>query len=383
MIFPLTEANEIKFMQGNEACVEAALAVGCRFFAGYPITPSTEIAEGMARKLPQVGGTFIQMEDEIGSLGAVIGASICGLKAMTATSGPGFSLKQEHIGYAVMAEIPCVIVNVMRGGPSTGLPTLPAQGDVMQARWGTHGDHPAIVLTPSSVREYYDLTIKAFNLSEKFRTPVILLPDEVIAHTREKLEIPKGPKIIDRQKPPANASRENYRPYATTREDEVPVIPAFGEGYRFNITGLFHDETGFPSADPELINKELLRIHKKVAAGYDEIKGIEIDLPGNAELVVLSSGASFRSAAQAARDTNVGTVKLTTLFPFPDKEIKELAEKVKTIIVVEMNLGQLVHEVERAAAGRARVIGVNIANGLLITPEVITEKIKECRNQKI
>ncbi|OGB90483.1 2-oxoglutarate synthase subunit alpha [candidate division WOR-1 bacterium RIFCSPHIGHO2_01_FULL_53_15] len=382
MIFPFPgKPKEVKFILGNEACVEAAIAAGCRFFAGYPITPSTEIAEGMAKALPRIGGTFIQMEDEIASLGAVIGASICGLKALTATSGPGFSLKQEHIGYAALTEIPCVIVNVMRGGPSTGLPTLPAQGDVMQARWGTHGDHPAIVLSPSSVKEYYELTIKAFNLSEKFRTPVILLPDEVIAHTREKLEIPENIKIVDRKKPPANVDKKNYRPYAVSRDDEVPVIPNFGEGFRFNITGLIHDDSGFPSNAPEITQSTLMRLHKKIAAGYGEIKGIEVDLPRGAEVAVLSYGASFRSAAQAAKDAQVGLVKLTTLFPFPDKEVKELAQKVKTIIVVEMNLGQLIGEVERAAGGLAKIAGVNIANGLLITPDVIREKIRACQKK--
>ncbi|MBI5399021.1 2-oxoacid:acceptor oxidoreductase subunit alpha [Candidatus Saganbacteria bacterium] len=385
MILPFLDNSEIKFLQGNEACVKAALAVGCRFFAGYPITPSTEIAEGMAKELPKVNGTFIQMEDEIASLGAVIGASICGVKSLTATSGPGFSLKQEHIGYAVIAEIPCVIVNVMRGGPSTGLPTLPAQGDVMQARWGTHGDHPAIVLSPSSVREYYDLTIKAFNLSEKFRTPVILLPDEVIAHTREKVEIPKETRIINRQLPAPDANKAKHQPYAVNSADGVPVIPNFGEGFRFNITGLVHDATGFPAATPEITEKLLLRIHKKIAAGDNEIKGIEINLARNSDIVVLSYGSSFRSGAQAASETGVGTVKLTTLFPFPDKEIKELAKKVKTIIVVEMNLGQLVREVERAVAGQSphgglvKVYGINISNGLLIHPEIIVRKIKECQ----
>ncbi|MBI5078611.1 2-oxoacid:acceptor oxidoreductase subunit alpha, partial [Candidatus Saganbacteria bacterium] len=259
MIFPFFEkGGQTKFLQGNEACVEAAIAAGCRFYAGYPITPSTEIAEGMAQRLPKVGGTFIQMEDEIASLAAVIGASLCGVKALTATSGPGFSLKQEHIGYAVLTETPCVIVNVMRGGPSTGLPTLPAQGDVMQARWGTHGDHPAIVLSPSSVEEYFHLTVKAFNLSEKFRTPVILLPDEVVAHMREKVTIPQNIKVIARPKPLPSRPKENYKPFAVSREDEVPAVPNFGEGYRFNVTGLIHDETGFPSNSPEITRRLLI-----------------------------------------------------------------------------------------------------------------------------
>jgi len=379
MIFPFSNnIKEVKFLQGNQACTEAAIAVGCRFFAGYPITPSTEIAEEMSKKLPKIGGTFIQMEDEISSLAAVIGASICGVKSLTATSGPGFSLKQEHIGYAYLTEIPCVIVNVQRGGPSTGLPTHPAQSDIMQSKWGIHGDYTPIVLCPTSVKEYYDLTIKAFNLSEKFRTPVILLPDEIVAHMREKVEIPKRIKIITRKKnslPPGN----NFRPYAVNSDDGVPAIPDFGEGYRFNITGLIHDETGFPTTSAEITKRLLLRLRKKIESGYGEIRGIEINIPRNSQVAVLSFGASFRSAAKAAKDSNAGTVKLTTIFPFPEKEIRELAHKVKTIIVVEMNLGQIVHEVERAACGSAKVIGINIADGQLISPEIILEKINQCR----
>lgn len=372
-------SSQIKFLQGNESCVEAAIKVGCRFFAGYPITPSTEIAEGMARKLPEVAGTFIQMEDEIASMGAIIGASLCGFKTLTATSGPGFSLKQENIGYAIMAEIPCVIVNVQRGGPSTGLPTLPAQGDVMQARWGTHGDHPAIVLTPSSVKEYFDLTVKAFNLAEKFRTPVILLPDEVIAHMREKAEIPNEIKIVNRKKPGILSGKENYKPYKVKNDDEVPVIPNFGEGYRFNVTGLVHDETGFPTASPEITDFLIRRLNKKIESGYDDIKGIEMDIPPNCDAAILSYGSSFRSAKQAASQLGIGAVKLTTLFPFPKKEILELTKKIKTIFVVEMNLGQILHEVSGSICGQGKAIGINNVSGQLITPEFIKRKIQECR----
>ncbi|MEK7375695.1 MAG: 2-oxoacid:acceptor oxidoreductase subunit alpha [Candidatus Margulisiibacteriota bacterium] len=367
----------IKFLQGNEACVEAAIAAGCRFFAGYPITPSTEIAEEMAKRLPRLGGTFIQMEDEIASMGAVIGASICGVKSLTATSGPGFSLKQEHIGYAVMAEIPCVIVNVQRGGPSTGLPTLPAQGDVMQARWGTHGDHPAIVLAPSSVKECFDLTVKAFNLSEELRTPVILLSDEVVAHMREKIELPENIKIVDRKKPGPFSGKDNYKPYKVSGEEDIPVIPNFGEGYRFNITGLVHDETGFPSTSPEITNALIRRLCKKVESKYKMIKGIEINLPKDCKTVVLSFGSTFRSARQAAKDTGIGAIKLTTLFPFPDKELQEIEDRIKTIIVVEMNMGQIVNEVRRACR-KTKVIGINVANGQLITPEIIMKEIRSC-----
>ena len=379
MIF-WNKKSETKFLQGNEACVEGALAVGCRFFAGYPITPSTEIAEGMSKKLPQVGGRFIQMEDEIAGLAAVIGASLCGVKSLTATSGPGLSLKQEHIGFAALCEVPCVIINVQRGGPSTGLPTLPAQGDVMQARWGTHGDHPIIVLSPTSVEECFYLTIKAFNLSEKFRVPVILLTDEVVAHMREKIEIPdpSSVKITKRKKPGPLTLKKGYKPYAA-KEDEPPSMANYGEGYRFNVTGLIHDETGFPTTSPEVTEKLIRRLHKKIESGYNEIKGIEIDLPKDSKTALLSYGSSYRSSKQVAKELSIGHIKITTLWPFPEKEIRELISKnqIDTIIVVEMNMGQLVLEVERIVRSSIKVILVNSVNGQLIKPNMILEKIKE------
>ncbi len=265
-----SNSNQRLLLQGNEAIVYGALAAGCRFFAGYPITPATEISELLSVKLPQVGGTFIQMEDEIASMGAVIGASLAGVKAMTATSGPGFSLMQENLGYACIAEVPCVIVNVMRGGPSTGLPTNVAQGDVLMARWGTHGDHPIIVLAVSSVNDCFSITVRAFNLSEKYRVPVIILSDEIVAHTRECFTIPDIDKVrvVDRITP--NVPPEWYKPYAANNRG-VPDMAAFGEGYRHHVTGLVHDERGFPTQQPHEIEPFLTRLHDKIAKGFPEI----------------------------------------------------------------------------------------------------------------
>ncbi|WP_204260264.1 2-oxoacid:acceptor oxidoreductase subunit alpha [Caloranaerobacter azorensis] len=373
--------KKIKLMQGNEACVEGAIAAGMRFFAGYPITPSTEIAEFSAQKLPRVGGKFIQMEDEIASMAAIIGASLTGLKSMTATSGPGFSLKQENIGYASIAEVPCVIVNVQRGGPSTGLPTSPAQGDVMQAKWGTHGDHPIIALTPSSVRETFDLTIRSFNLSEKYRVPVILLLDEVIAHMREKIEIPNEDdiEIINREKPQNDIGE--YRPYETNGESLVPPMASYGEGYRFHVTGLIHDETGFPSNSPIVAEKLIKRLINKIEVNKKDIISFEEYNLSDAEIAIVAFGSTARSAKSAidmARDMGIkaGLFRPITIWPIADEAIDELSKKVKTIIVVEMNLGQYVYEVERIAGKNCNVIGFGRANGELITPDEILDKIK-------
>ena len=371
--------DKTRLMQGNEACAEGAMAAGARFYAGYPITPSTEIAEIAAKRLPELGGKFIQMEDEIGGMAAVIGASIGGVKSFTATSGPGFSLKQENIGYAIMAEIPCVIVNVQRLGPSTGVATAPAQGDVMQARWGTHGDHPVIAFSPSSVKETFDLTVKAMNLSEKLRQPVIILLDEVVGHMREKIAVPDPSEleIIDRERPTPG---EPYKPYAEDRE--VSPFGAFGDGFLYNITGLTHDETGFPTTDAVRVKKLLDRLHSKVENHLDEIIITEEhDLEG-AELVVFCYGCSARSAEQAVKAAReeglpVGYLRTATIWPFPRDKIAKLAEKTKTILVPEMNMGQLIGEVERAAGGKARVAGVNRYDGELITPGEILSKIKE------
>ncbi|NHM28654.1 2-oxoacid:acceptor oxidoreductase subunit alpha [Desulfofundulus sp. TPOSR] len=370
-----------RLMQGNEAVVEGALAAGVRFFAGYPITPSTEIAELMAERLPGLGGKFIQMEDEIASMAAVIGASLAGVKALTATSGPGFSLKQENIGYAAMAEIPCVIVNVQRWGPSTGIPTAPAQGDVMQARWGTHGDHPVIVLCPASVREAYMLAIRAVNLSEKYRVPVILLMDEVIGHMRERVVLPQAGEVevIERKKPAVEP--KDYYPYRPG-DDGVPPMANFGDGYRYHVTGLVHDEKGNPTTDPQVAESLILRLHRKIYDHLDDVVTAEGYQLEDAEVVVVAYGAVARSAKRAVKDARAAGIKAglfrpVTIWPFPEKEVAELAGRVRHIIVAEMNLGQLKGEVERAVQGRVRVTGVNRLNGELITFDEILSAIKE------
>jgi len=371
----------IYMMQGNTACAEGAIAAGCRFFAGYPITPSTEIAEVLASRLPQIGGNFIQMEDEIAAMGAVIGASLGGVKAMTATSGPGFSLKQENIGFAAMAEIPVVVVDVQRGGPSTGLPTHVSQSDVMQARWGTHGDHGIIAFCPSTVRETYDLTVKAFNCAERYRTPVLIMTDEIIGHLSEKVELPDPAslEIINRWRP--TVAPEDYRPYALTDSD-IPPMANFGEGYRYHVTGLAHDETGFPTNDPVKIEQQLLRINRKIERYRDMIVEVEEYETKDLEVLVIAYGATARSAKKAvsqAREAGLkaGLLKLKTLWPFPDKEIEALYKPVKKIIVPELNLGQIAHEVEWVTRREKPVIKVNRINGEPITPAEILTAIAE------
>jgi 2-oxoglutarate ferredoxin oxidoreductase subunit alpha len=375
-------SRKVKLMQGNEACVEGAIAAGMRFYGGYPITPSTEIAEISAVKLPAVGGKFIQMEDEIGGIAAAIGGSLAGLKSMTATSGPGFSLKQENLGYAAIAEIPLVVVNVQRGGPSTGLPTAPAQGDVMQAKWGTHGDHPIIALSPSSVRETFDVTVRAFNLAEKYRTPVVILTDEVVGHMREKIEIPDPSEIeiIDRKKPEVDP--ENYLPYEVKDGELVPPMAAFGDGYRFHVTGLTHDETGFPSNSSEIAEALLNRLMNKINANLDDILDYEEFMCDDAEIVVFSYGSTARSAKSAVKKLReegikVGLFRPITIWPFPEEKVYELSKKVKSIIVAEMNLGQLVLEVERVSKGNCKVSHLGKANGEVITPNEIVSRVKE------
>lgn len=374
--------SNIKLMQGNEACVEGALAAGMKFYAGYPITPSTEIAEISSLRLPKIGGKFIQMEDEIAGMAATIGASLAGLKSMTATSGPGFSLKQENIGFAAITEIPCVIVNVQRAGPSTGLPTSPSQGDVMQAKWGTHGDHPVIALTPSSVRETFDLTVKAFNYAEKYRTPVILLLDEVIGHLREKIEIPEKEniEIIDRVK--ASCDPNDYKPYGLEEDDIVPKMASFGDGYRYHVTGLVHDETGFPSNDSVIAENLVNRIVNKVEDNVDDLANFEEYMLDDAEVAIIAYGStarSARSAVQMARENGlkVGLFRPMTIWPFLSKQIESLTKKVKKILVVEMNLGQYLIEVERIADKNSTVYSYNRINGKLISPDEILNKIKE------
>lgn len=373
------EVGRPVILQGNEAIVEGALAAGCRFFAGYPITPATEVSEGMAIKLPALGGTFIQMEDEIASIGAVIGASLGGVKAMTATSGPGFSLMQENIGFAGVAEVPCVIVNVMRGGPSTGLPTKPSQGDVMQSRWGTHGDHPIIVLAVSTTRDCFDITVKAFNLSEIYRTPVILLADEVVAHTREKIQLPHTEEIevIDRIKP--NMPPEWYIPYEDNPRGVSPMA-SFGEGYRYHVTGLIHDIRGFPTERSDEIQQFLNRIHRKIYQNYFDIVMLKEEFTEDADILVIAYGSVARSARRAVRDARgrgvkAGLIQLITLWPFPRQALEPYLGKVKAIIVPEMNFGQVSREVKRINEGMTRVEKLNRIDGELITPYEIFNKI--------
>lgn len=372
----------IEFLEGNEACAEGAVAAGCRFYAGYPITPSTEIAEYMSERLPQIGGKFIQMEDEIASMGAIIGASLAGVKSMTATSGPGFSLMQENIGYAVMGEIPCVVVNVQRGGPSTGLPTYPSQADVMQARWGTHGDHDIIVLSPSTVEECFFETIRAFNLSEQYRTPVIVLTDEVIGHMSEKVKLPDDYGKIDifaRKLP--TVPPEQYLPF-DDRAGDVPPLAVYGQGYRFHVTGLTHDVSGFPTNDHAKILRKMERLKHKIADHVDDIVRVKEQQLADADVAIFAYGSSARTSKQVVMDLRaegkcIGLMTALTMWPFPEKQVRALAEKVHTILVPELNFGQIVHEVERCAAGRAKVVGINRYDGDILTPEEIETFIKK------
>jgi 2-oxoglutarate/2-oxoacid ferredoxin oxidoreductase subunit alpha len=359
--------------------VEGALAAGCRFFAGYPITPATEISEAMSLKLPALGGTFIQMEDEIASMGAVIGASLAGVKSMTATSGPGFSLLQENLGFAVVAEVPCVIVNVMRGGPSTGLPTHVSQGDVQQARWGAHGDHPIIVLAASTTWECFALTVKAFNLSEKFRTPVILLSDEMVAHTREKIFLPppENLEVVQRLRP--TVPPEWYIPYENTPRG-VPPMGIFGDGYRCHVTGLIHDVRGFPTERPDEIAPFLERLFRKINQHFREIQMVEEYLTEDAEVLVIAYGAVARSAKRAVNDARsqgvkAGLLKLITLWPFPRRALEPHLRRVRAVLVPELNMGQMSREVKRINQGATRVQTLNRIDGKLITPDEIVERL--------
>ena len=371
--------NEPQLMLGNEACVRGAIAAGMRFFAGYPITPSTEIAEKSAELLPRVKGKFIQMEDELGSMAAILGASLTGTKVMTATSGPGFSLKQENIGFAAMTEIPCVIINVQRGGPSTGLPTQPAQQDVMQTRWGTHGDHPIIVISPSSVLEAYIYTIKAYNLSEKFRTPVIVLMEETIGHLREKVVLPDTStlEIINRKKP--EKGRE-YNPYKADA-DGIPPLASFGDGFHFHVTGLAHNEKGYPSTNPENYEALIKRLYNKLYDHIDEISHYDEEQTDDANYIVISYGGSARSVKESIKDLRKSGIKIDmfrpiTIWPSPERKINEISKKYKKIFVVEMNMGQYCLEIQRIAGKNAEVIPINKVNGELIEPDFISQSIR-------
>jgi 2-oxoglutarate/2-oxoacid ferredoxin oxidoreductase subunit alpha len=364
-------------MQGNEACVEGALRAGMKFYAGYPITPSTEIAELSALKLPKHGGKFIQMEDEISSIAAVIGASLCGLKSMTATSGPGFSLKQENIGYAAMTEVPCVIVDVMRGGPSTGLPTCVSQSDVMQSRWGTHGDHPIIVLAPSTVRDIYYMTIKAFNYSEKYRIPVILLLDEVNAHMRESVYIDAEVEVISRKRPD---DLEDFVPYRETT-DGVPSMADFGEGFKWHVTGLCHNEFGHPTNDPNVTDRLLRRLHDKIEKDRDNIILYDTFNMEDCEELLVAFGSTARVCRESinyADGKKVGIFVPYSLWPFPDKELTNIIKEknIKRVFVPELNRGQLLLEIQRYLGGMCEVIGINKYNGELFTPDEIRRELR-------
>ncbi len=376
-------SKKVAFLQGNEAAAHGALYAGCDFFGGYPITPSTEVAEVMSIELPKIGGKFIQMEDEIGAMAAILGASLAGAKVLTSTSGPGLSLKQELIGYGCIAEIPCVIYNVMRGGPSTGMPTGPSQSDVMCAKWGTHGDHPAICLTPASVQETYEEVIRAFNLSEKYRTPVMVMPDEIVAHMRERIVFPEQGEIevVPRKSP--TVPPEQYKPYDTSFGD-VPPLASFGSGYKFHVTGLNKMQDGFPTTKADIVQAEEERQVRKVDANVDDIVTFEEYLLEDADVVVVAYGSTSRSARYAvniAREQGVkaGMFRIKTFWPFPDKQIKALASKVKGIVIPEMNLGMCSLELERCAQGKVPVLGIFRVDGEPINPDQILEKIKEVK----
>lgn len=365
----------VKLMQGNEAIALGAIAAGCRFYAGYPITPSSEIAEVLARELPRVGGKFIQMEDEIASMAAIIGARLGGLKSMTATSGPGFSLMQENLGYAVIAEIPCVVVDVQRLGPSTGQPTSASQGDMMQARWGTHGDHPILALAPTSVREAFDLTVKAFDFAERFRTPVLLMTDEVIGHMREPVELPDFStiQVFEHQvtEPP-----EMYKAFRNT-PDGVPAFVPFGRGYRYHVTGLLHDEVGFPTQRLDEIEPWLERVNTKLDRFKDELALYEADYQEGARVALLSYGCSARTARHAVKQARAAGEKMSLLtlksiWPFPERVVEALGDQVEKIVVIEMNLGQIALEVERIV-GRRKVRKAVRATGEMVTPQEVLE----------
>ncbi|GAA0103643.1 2-oxoacid:acceptor oxidoreductase subunit alpha [Paraclostridium sordellii] len=372
--------KKVKLLQGNEACVHGALYAGMNFFAGYPITPSTEVAEISSYMLPKIGGKFIQMEDEIASMAATIGASLTGLKSMTATSGPGFSLKQENIGYAALAEIPCVIVNVQRCGPSTGLPTSPAQGDLMQAKWGTHGDHPIIALSPTTVRDTFDLTVKAFNFSEKYRTPVILLLDEVIGHMREKVEIPQSNELEIYERMKINIDKKDYKIY--DQSTLIPPMANFSDGYRYHVTGLMHDETGFPTNSTKQTQILMDRLMDKINKNLDDILIYDEYKVEDCEELFITFGCMSRCTKDAVdylreQGIKAGLFTVKTVWPFPEDRVKELSSKAKNIYVPELNYGQMVLEVQRVCDSSCNIIGINKYNGEIITPDDIIEKVME------
>ena len=369
------------FIDGDHACCEGALAAGARFASGYPITPSTEVVERFAQRVPIVGGCFIQMEDELAASITLQGAVWGGAKAFTVTSGPGFSLMMEHIGYAAMTETPCVFVDVQRGGPSTGLPTLPAQSDMMQARWGSHGDYEIIALCPNSPQECFDLTIKAFNFSEEFRVPVMFMMDEVVGHMTEKVVIPPADQIEVVPRKHTRKPVDEYLPYETNG-DLVPEMAHAGEGYKFHVTGLTHDERGYPNMTPKVQQQLVNRLLNKVRNAADRIALFEEEGTAKADVIVVSYGITSRVAQRAidlARDRGlkVGKLRLITVWPFPENKIRELSARTKAFVVPELNLGQMVREVERAAGGKAKTIAVPHAGGSVHRPEDILAAIQE------
>ena len=369
------------FMHGDHACAEGAIAAGCRFFGGYPITPSTEIAERLARRMPEVGGVFIQMEDELGSIASVLGASAAGVRSMTATSGPGFSLMMENLGLAVMMEIPCVIVNVQRGSPSTGLPTMPGQSDVMQARWGSHGDYEIAVYTPWSPQEIFDLTILSFNIADRYRIPVVLLADEVIGHMVERVVIPEQDQIeIWERKRPKESPNGGFNPFEVQDDDLVPPMVHAGEGYKIHYTGLTHDERGYPDMTADTHHALVSRLVQKVRRNADQIIRTEGYHLEDAQILVIAYGCTARSARRAVSEARlqgikVGLLRLISIWPFPEDLLRELSETVDHFIVPELNLGQISQEVERVV--RRPVKGVHHAGGAMIPPERIVEAIHE------
>jgi 2-oxoglutarate/2-oxoacid ferredoxin oxidoreductase subunit alpha len=377
------QKSRARLIQGNEAIAEGALASGCNFYAGYPITPSSEIMELMSRELPSRGDIFIQMEDEIASLGACIGASLAGRKAMTATSGPGFSLMQENLGYACMAEVPVVVVNVMRAGPSTGMPTTAAQGDIQQARWGTHGDHPAIVLCPATVDECFQVTVEAFNHAERFRTPVIVLADEMVSHTREKVVLP-GPEeieVLNRRRP--TVPPDWYIPYKTDGS-LIPRLADFGEGYRYHVTGLTHDERGFPTRRPDEVAPFYSRLFGKISRQFPYLENVKSFQLDDAELLIIAYGCTARSARAAVRigrerGIKIGLLQIISLWPFPRRPVSEALTGKIAAVVPELNLGQLRREVLRVNDGRTNVLGLSKMDGTMITPSEILDRFREVK----
>lgn len=376
-------AKKVAFLQGNEACAHGAVYAGCRFFAGYPITPSTEVAEVLSIELPKVGGKFIQMEDEIGAMAAVIGGSLAGSKALTATSGPGLSLKQENIGYACITEVPCVIVDVMRGGPSTGMPTGPSQSDVMCAKYGTHGDTATIALMPASVQECFEMTVEAFNLAETYRMPVYVMPDEIIGHMRERIVFPEPGEleVIDRVAP--SVPPEQYKPY-DTKFGDVPPLAAFGSGYKFHVTGLNKMEDGFPTTKASIVQAEEERQVRKVEANKHKIMKSEEYLIDDADIIVVAFGSTSRSARFAVNEARkegikAGLFRLKTFWPFPDERLLQLSKQAKAFITPEMNLGMCTKMVKWTTEGNAPVHGIFHVDGEPVNPGEILAKMKEVK----